>query len=163
MSNKLTIFQGQLLGNGVTSGTSKLTDHWAYSLPFALQWIWCAIIIPGMFFVPESPWWLVRKGRLEEAEASLKKLASRKVNTKATLAVIIETDRLERELEMGSTYWDCFKGTNLRRTEIAIGVYSTQVLSGIYLINYGTYFFTLAGLKTEDAFYMAIGMDISSS
>lgn len=150
-----------MLGNGVTSGTSKLTDHWAYSLPFALQWIWCAIIIPGMFFVPESPWWLVRKGRLDQAEAALKRLASSKVNTKATLAAIVETDRLERELEMGSTYWDCFKGTNLRRTEIAVGVYSTQVLSGIYLINYGTYFFTLAGLKTEDAFYMGIGMVFS--
>jgi len=110
-----------------------------------------------MFFVPESPWWLVRKGRLEQAEATLKRLASTKVNTKATLAAIVETDRLERDLETGSTYWDCFKGTNLRRTEIAVGVYSTQVLSGIYLINYGTYFFQLAGLKTQDAFYMGIG------
>lgn len=148
---------GQLLANGVTAGTSKLTNHWAYSLPFALQWVWCAIIFPGMFFVPESPWWLVRKGRLDQAEAALKSLASNKVDTKATLAAVVETDRLERELETGSTYWDCFKGTNLRRTEIAVGVYSTQVLSGIYLINYGTYFFTRAGLKTEDAFYMGIG------
>lgn len=148
---------GQLLANGVTAGTSKLTNHWAYSLPFALQWVWCVIIFPGMFFVPESPWWLVRKGRLNQAEAALKSLASDKVDTKATLAAVIETDRLERELETGSTYWDCFKGTNLRRTEIAVGVYSTQVLSGIYLINYGTYFFTRAGLQTEDAFYMGIG------
>ncbi|KAB5547134.1 sugar porter family MFS transporter [Coniochaeta sp. 2T2.1] len=153
----LCFVMGQLLANGVTSGTSKLNDHWAYSLPFALQWVWCAIIIPGMFFVPESPWWLVRKGRMDQAEVVLRRLASKKVNTKATLAAIVETDRLERELEMGSTYWDCFKGTNLRRTEIAIGVYSTQVLSGIYLINYGTYFFQLAGLATQDAFYMGIG------
>ncbi|KAK3943949.1 maltose permease [Diplogelasinospora grovesii] len=148
---------GQLLGNGVCAGTSQLNDHWAYSIPFALQWFWCLIILPGLFWVPESPWWLVRKGRLEDAENVLRRLASGKVNIAATLAVIVETDRLEQELEMGSTYWDCFRGANLRRTEISVGVYCTQVLSGIYLINYGTYFFQLAGLPTDQAFDMGIG------
>jgi hypothetical protein len=71
--------------------------------------------------------------------------------------MIIETDRFEHEMEAGSTYWDCFRKANLRRTEIAVGVYSIQVLSGIYLINYGTYFFTLAGLSTQKAFDMGIG------
>ena len=133
----LCFVMGQLLANGVTAGTNRLGDHWAYSLPFALQWFWCALIIPGMFFVPESPWWLARRGRLEEAERSLRRLASPRANVQATLAVILETDRLEQELEVGGTYWDCFKGVNLRRTEISVGVYCTQVLSGIYLINYG--------------------------
>lgn len=145
------------LGNGVCNGTSKLENHWAYSIPFALQWFWIAVIIPGMFFVPESPWWLVRKGRMEDAEASLRRLASSKVNVTATLAFIVETDRLEQELEAGSTYMDCFKKVNLRRTEISIGVYCAQVLSGIYLINYGTYFFQQAGLPTDEAFNMAVG------
>jgi MFS family permease len=148
---------GQLLGNSVTAVTSKLTDHWAYSIPFVLQWFWVAILLPGLLFVPESPWWLVRKGRIDEAERILRRLASDKVDIPSTLAAIVETDRLEQELELGSTYWDCFKGVNLRRTEISIGVYATQVLSGIYLINYGTYFFQLAGLPTEQAFYMGIG------
>jgi len=52
---------------------------------------------------------------------------------------------------------DCFKKVNLRRTEISIGVYCAQVLSGIYLINYGTYFFQQAGLPTDEAFNMAVG------
>jgi len=153
----LCFVMGQLLGNGVTAGTSQLDSHWAYSIPFALQWFWVAVIIPGSFWVPESPWWLVRRGRMEEAENALRRLASPRVNVAATLAVIVETDRLELELEMGSTYWDCFRGENLRRTEISVGVYCTQVLSGIYLINYGTYFFHLAGLPTQKAFYMGIG------
>lgn len=148
---------GQLLANGVTAGTSRLNNHWAYSIPFALQWFWVLIILPGMIFIPESPWWLVRKGRMDEAEQALRRLSSKAVDVKATLAVIAETDRLEQELEAGSTYLDCLKGDNLRRTEISAGVYCTQVLSGIYLINYGTYFFQLAGLKTENAFYMGIG------
>lgn len=153
----LCFVMGQLLANGVTAGTSKLENHWAYSLPFSLQWFWILIILPGLLFVPESPWWLVRKDRMDEAENSLRRLASQKVNIAASLAFIVETDRLEQELESGSTYWDCLKGVNLRRTEISVGVYCTQVLSGIYLINYGTYFFQQAGLPTDKAFDMAIG------
>lgn len=153
----LCFVMGQLLANGVTAGTETLDNHWAYSIPFALQWFWVAVIIPGMFFVPESPWWLARKGRLDEAEQSLRRLASDKVDVKATLAMIEETDRLEQELEAGSTYWDCFRGVNLRRTEIACGVYCTQVLSGIYLVNYVTYFFELAGLPNGKAFDVSIG------
>lgn len=148
---------GQLLGNGVTAGTSKLNNHWAYKIPFLLQWFWIIVILPGMAFIPESPWWLVRKNRLEDAEKSLRRLASSKVNVQATLAFIMETDRLEQELEAGSTYWDCFKGDNWRRTEISMGVYCTQVLSGIYLINYGTFFFQQAGLPTDRAFDMSVG------
>ncbi|KAL7955615.1 general substrate transporter [Trichoderma compactum] len=148
---------GQLLGNGVTAGTSKLENHWAYKIPFLLQWFWILVILPGMAFIPESPWWLVRKNRLEDAEKSLRRLASPKVNVQATLAFIVETDRLEQELEAGSTYRDCFKGDNWRRTEISMGVYCTQVLSGIYLINYGTFFFQQAGLPTDRAFDMSVG------
>ncbi|KAF2813059.1 sugar transporter [Mytilinidion resinicola] len=153
----LCFVMGQLLANGVCAGTSKLSNHWAYSIPFALQWFWILIIIPGMAFAPESPWWLARNNRFAEAEHSLSRLASSKVNVKATLAMIIETDRFEQEMEAGSTYWDCFKKINLRRTEIGIGVYAIQVLSGIYLINYGTLFFTRAGLPTDKAFDMGIG------
>ncbi|KAF2475978.1 maltose permease [Lindgomyces ingoldianus] len=153
----LCFVTGQLLGNGVTAATKDLDNHWAYSIPFALQWFWVLIILPGMFFAPESPWWLARQGRFDDAERSLRRLSNRKVNVKAVLAQIIETDKLETEMEAGSTYLDCFRRINWRRTEVAIGVYATQVLCGIYLINYGTYFFNLAGLNTQQAYNMGIG------
>jgi MFS family permease len=153
----LCFVMGQLLANGVTAGTSKRNDHWAYSIPFALQWFWILLLLPGMFFIPESPWWYVRKNRMEDAEKSLRRLASPKVNIAASLAFIVETDRLEQEMEAGSTYLDCFKKVNRHRTEISVGVYCTQVLSGIYLINFGTVFFQEAGLPTDEAFNMSVG------
>lgn len=53
-----------------------------------------------------------------------------------TLAMIRETDRIECEMESGSSYRD------LRRTEIAIGAYAAaQALSGIYLTGFSAYFF----------------------
>lgn len=153
----LCFVMGQLIANGIVNGTSKLNTHWAYSGPFAAQWFWPLVILIGMPWAPESPWWLVRKNRLADAEKSLRKLASSKVDVKPTLAVIIETDRLEQELEAGTTYWDCFKKINLHRTEIAVGVYSIQVISGIYLVGYATYFFEQAGLPTTAAFDMGVG------
>jgi MFS transporter, SP family, general alpha glucoside:H+ symporter len=44
---------GQLIANGVIAGTSKLDSHWAYSGPFAAQWIWPAVILIGLPFAPE--------------------------------------------------------------------------------------------------------------
>lgn len=132
---------GQFIANGVAAGTSNLSTHWAYSAPFAIQWLWPLVILIGIPFAPESPWWLIRKGRMGEAEDLVKRLSSPKVDVGTTLALIIETDRAEQEMQAGSTYRDCFKKINLRRTEIAIGVYAIQVLSGIYLVIYATYFF----------------------
>ncbi len=52
------------------------TDHWAYKIPYAIQWIWPVPIFIGCWFAPESPWWLVRQNRLEDAKHSLRRLAA---------------------------------------------------------------------------------------
>jgi SP family general alpha glucoside:H+ symporter-like MFS transporter len=39
------------------------------------------------------------------------------------------TDNLEQELESGTTYLDCFKGIDLRRTEICCLVFAGQNMS----------------------------------
>ena len=137
----LCFVAGQLLANGIVAGTQHLQSHWAYSIPFAVQWVWPVIILIGLPFAPESPWWLVRVGKLSEAERSLQKLASASVNVKPALAMILETEKLETEMEAGSTYRDIFKKINRRRTEISVGAYVMQVLSGVYLVSYATYFF----------------------
>lgn len=132
---------GQLTANVIMAGTQRLDNHWAYSAPFAAQWVWPLIILIGIPFAPESPWWLVRRGCFDDAEASLMQLSSDVKSVKPTLSMIIETDRLEAEMETGTTYSDCFKPINRRRTMISIGVYTIQVLSGINMAGYATYFF----------------------
>ncbi|KAL2681428.1 hypothetical protein Neosp_009039 [[Neocosmospora] mangrovei] len=149
---------GQLMANGTVAGSQTLDSKWAFRIPFAIQWVWPLIIIIGFPFAPESPWWLQRQGRLEEAERALKKLSSPLVDVKAALAIIIETDRKEQEIEVGSKYLDCFKGSNRRRTNISIGVICTQIFSGVYLATYATYFFQLGGLPTNQSFNMSLGM-----
>ncbi len=69
------------------------------------------------------------------------------------LLSIEQTDLLEREYEVTTSYVDCFKGANRVRTEISVMVYLIQVICGNPLIGYANYFFEQAGLSTSDAFH----------
>jgi SP family general alpha glucoside:H+ symporter-like MFS transporter len=129
----MCFIMGQLISAGVLSGLSTRPDQWAYRIPFAIQWIWPCFLIPAIWFAPESPWHHVRKGRLEEAERSLRRLQKDPSGQeiKKTLATIVYTNNLEEELSVGTSYWDCFKGFELRRTEIAVMCFAGQILSGL--------------------------------
>lgn len=112
-----------------------------------------------MLLAPESPWWLVRKGRLEAAKASVRRLTSNQVAPREVdkkVALMVLTTELEREMKVGTSYAACFRGTNLRRTIIVMGCYVMQVLSGSTFRAYSTYFFQQAGLPTDQAFDLSI-------
>ncbi|KIW79504.1 hypothetical protein AYO20_02831 [Fonsecaea nubica] len=150
---------GQFVASGVGKGFSERTDQWAYRIPFAIQYIWIPILAFGLIFAPESPWWLVRKGRVEEAEKALRRLAreSPKIDIRATLANIETTTMHEIEVEKDTTFIECFRASNRARTEVAIMVQIFQVITGISLIGYAVYFFTLAGLPVSASFDMGVG------
>ncbi len=65
----------QLITAGVLEGLSHRTDQWSYRIPFAIQWVWPAFLFSILLFAHESPWHLVRHGKLEEAEMSLDQTA----------------------------------------------------------------------------------------
>lgn len=70
--------------------------------------------------------WLVRKGRYEDAKKAIRRLTDGSINVDAQVAMMKRTTELEVETRTGSSYWACFKGTNLRRTEIACVVWGIQ-------------------------------------
>lgn len=157
----LCYVMGQLIGQGVTTGFDTRLDQWAYQIPFAIQWVWPVIMLSGMYWAPESPWWLIRQGRIDAAEKALRGLIIKnqeKVDVTKTLAMMIKTDAHERSVEDGTTYMDCFRGTNRLRTEIGIMVYIMQNFIG-NPVSYATYFFEQVGLNTIQSFDMGVGVD----
>ncbi|KAF4978449.1 hypothetical protein FZEAL_5174 [Fusarium zealandicum] len=151
---------GKLIGFGVLAGLLDNQTQWSYRIPFALQWAWPLPLLVATYFAPESPWWLVRKGRLDEAERSLRRLSVAPVEVidpKDTLAMMTRTIETERDMNIHGSYMDCFRGDNLRRTEIAMISWGCQLLPGFAVQNYITYFFSLAGLSSSASFYMSIG------
>jgi SP family general alpha glucoside:H+ symporter-like MFS transporter len=107
-------------------------DEWAYRIPFAIQWIWPIPLIILIHYAPESPWFLVRAGRLEEAAQMVTRIQKKgsKVDPMDTVAMMVRTNEHEIAVSAGATYWDCFKGTDLRRTEIACFAWASQTLAG---------------------------------
>lgn len=70
--------------------------------PYALQWMWPLPLAIGIYFAPESPWWLVRKQRLDDAKHSLLRLTSldRETDFDAdeTVAMMVHTTALEQKV-----------------------------------------------------------------
>jgi len=152
---------GQVIGIGVIKSMLGRTDQWAYRIPYSLQWMWPVPLLIGIFLAPESPWWLVRKGRLEDAKKSLLRLTSlnRETNFDAdeTIAMMVHTTSLEEKITRGASYLDCFRGTDRRRTEIVCMVWAIQNLSGNSFSGYSTYFLEQAGLAPAKAYDFALG------
>lgn len=125
------------------------------------MWMWYPPMIIGVYFCPESPWWLVRKGRYDEAKKMFLRLTSPSrdptFNVDETVDMVRHTIELERETHSGASYLDCFRGTNLRRTLLVCGIWACQNLSGNTFSNYSTYFFTQAGIGGTASYDFAMG------
>lgn len=152
---------GQEIGIGVLFSMLDRDDEWAYRIPYGLQWMWPVPLFVLIAFAPESPWWLVRKGRNEDAKKSLLRLTNASSNPDfdpdETIAMMVHTAALEEKIVAGSSYLDCFKGVDLRRTEIVCMVWAIQNLSGNAFSNYSTYFLSKSGLTTKQSYGFALG------
>lgn len=152
---------GQVIGIGVIKSMLGRTDQWAYRIPYALQWMWPVPLLIGIFMAPESPWWLVRKGRTEEAKKSLLRLTSLNRETDfdadETISMMVHTTALEEKITTGASYLDCFRGVDRRRTEIVCMVWAIQNLSGNSFSGYSTYFLEAAGLDPATSYDFALG------
>ena len=74
---------------------------------------------------------MVPKRRVADARRSLRRLCNRNVlDIEDAITVMEHTNMIEKKYNYGgSSYMDCFKGANLRRTEIACAVWSCQALA----------------------------------
>ncbi|KAK3291216.1 sugar transporter-like protein [Chaetomium fimeti] len=150
---------GQLIASGVLRGCLPIEGEMGYKIPFAIQWLWPLPLMFIAYFSPESPWYLVRTDRLDEAKKSIGRLSGDKTDEQidAQLAMMVHTTRLEAEVTKGATYFDCFRGVDLRRTEICMVAFMGQILSGSSFAYTPTYFFTTAGMETYNAFNLSLG------
>ncbi|KAK4164024.1 general substrate transporter [Cladorrhinum sp. PSN259] len=151
---------GQFFAVAVNKGSVKRDDDWAYRIPFMVQWVWPVPILIGLIFAPESPWWYVRHDKTEKAKRSLLRLTSRNqpgFNADETIAMIEHTNEMEKSVKEGVRFRDCFRGIDLRRTEIVVLVWVAQTLSGSNLMGYFSYFMVQAGMDPSNSFSLSMG------
>ncbi|KIW53160.1 hypothetical protein PV05_08752 [Exophiala xenobiotica] len=153
---------GILLSSGVVRAVAGIDGDLGWRLPFALQFIWPIPLFIGAYFAPESPWNAVRRGKFELAKKSLMRLRQdtpdKETEVEATLAYIKYTTELERAETESASFLECFKGTNLRRTEINCVVWAAQILCGNAILGYSVVFLEAAGFSELQAFDVNISL-----
>lgn len=144
---------GLFIAAVVVRGTKDRHNASCYRIPIALQFIWAFILSLGLYLLPESPKYLIFKGKETEAKASLGRLLSLPIDSPQVLQEYEEVNenlRIERTLGT-STYLDCFRsgaGKYRLRTLTGMGLQALQQLTGInFIIYYGTTFFRNSGIK----------------
>lgn len=146
---------GLLLASCVDYGTQNYSDTGSYRIPVAIQMLWAIILATGLFFLPESPRYFVKRGKIDRAAQVLGRLRGQPRDSEfvqTELAEIIANHEYElTQIPQGSYFasWaNCFTGSlweqksNLRRTILGTSLQMMQQWTGINFIFYfGTTFF----------------------
>ncbi|KAH8748588.1 putative MFS alpha-glucoside transporter [Hyaloscypha finlandica] len=153
---------GILLSSGVVRAVVGVQGDLGWRLPFALQWVWPVPLFIGAYLAPESPWNAVRRDKIDQARNSLMRLRQdtpdKVREVEATLAYIRHTTSIEKAETAGASFWECFRGTNLRRTEINCVVWAAQILCGNAILGYSVVFLERAGFSEVQAFDINISL-----
>ena len=143
---------GALLVAWIAFGTNFVQSDWSWRVPALLQAIPSIIQLAFIFWVPESPRYLIAKDRHEEALAMLAKYHANGDVNNATVQFeyreIKETLALEFEASKTSSYADFFrtKGNRYRFVVlISLGIFS-QWSGNAIISNYASKLYDSAGI-----------------
>ncbi|KAK1599088.1 general substrate transporter [Colletotrichum navitas] len=148
---------GQLLSTAAIKSVTTIKDNdiLAYRIAVAFQWVWPLPILICVFFAPESPWWLMRQSRPDLARSSLARLNPDPAYPVDGQVKVLElTDKQEKcdQNDFETTYLDCFRGVNLRRTMIVVTTNITQQLCGSSLMFYSAKLYQKAGMSSSKSY-----------
>ncbi|TYI54077.1 hypothetical protein E1A91_D11G050000v1 [Gossypium mustelinum] len=118
----------------------------------------CLILIPGLFFIPESPRWLAQMGMTDEFEASLQVLRGFDTDISEGIQVLTRAVASSRKTTT-------IRFADLRRRRywyplmVGIGLLVLQQLSGINaVLFYSSNIFERAGVKSSNVATFGLGL-----
>lgn len=134
-------------------GCSFLTGSGVFRVPWGLQMLPAMLLFLGLLMLPESPRWLARKDRWEQAKEVLVLVHARGDPNSAMvakeLAEIREVVDFERQ-NADVTYMELLKPNMINRTHIGLFMQIWSQLTGMnVMMYYITYVFTMAGLGED--------------
>jgi sugar porter (SP) family MFS transporter len=143
-------FVAQWLGYGCQFNSTQFS--WRF--PLAFQNIPGLILVAGIFFLQESPRWLMEKDRHEEAMASLQKLRAGNDSEIIELEFREIRDVIIADRALGNLTWMSIitRISWRKRLLLGCGVQAFGPLSGINVINYyGPRIYEILGVSVRDS------------
>ncbi|KAL8999966.1 MAG: hypothetical protein Q9188_005777 [Gyalolechia gomerana] len=140
----------------ISYGSSFVDGTAAFRIPWGLQMIPAMALFGAMFFLPESPRWLARKDRWEEAHAVLTLVHSKGDPDSPFVRRELQEIREMVEFEKRNsdvTYLELFKPNMINRTHIGLFTQIWSQLTGMNVMTYKgsvyyiTYVFLMAGVS----------------
>lgn len=155
---QLTISVSQIIAAGINRGIVDNQTTFAYRFPIGFQLLFPVIIVLGIWWVPESPRWLLAKGKAEKAERSLYSLhrEDKNYDPNPIMATMQEDLDRDREMEAEGGWLQLLTDPIERRKVIySAGALVAQQVNGIQWFYYfGTVFSKAIGLS--DPFLMTL-------
>ncbi|KAJ5183827.1 hypothetical protein N7492_001443 [Penicillium capsulatum] len=144
---------GTVVAAAVCAGSATLpaTDDWQWKTPIACQIPIGVILGGGLLLFPESPRWLLLKGKetaARKAFASLQRHDENSPEVTAQVADIQKHLEIEHMVEASASWTEIYRGTNLRRTAVSALILIGLSITGIqFIAPYAALFFTNVGIK----------------
>ncbi|KXG52580.1 Major facilitator superfamily domain, general substrate transporter [Penicillium griseofulvum] len=157
-----SIVLGYVIGAWATFGCYRITNQWSWRLPTLIQIIPSAYQFCLIWFCPESPRWLIAKGRIQEARQILIKFHG-ECDPNSELVAVECTEiqqAIDKEAENNMSWKDFFSSrANLKRLFLCFATAVFSQSSGNLLVsNYLTQILKDTGLKTQSEITLMNGM-----
>lgn len=133
-------YLGAILASWSCFGCNGRGDTWAWRIPTIVQGAFPCVQLAFLYFVPESPRWLVSKGKVDEAREILVRYHAGGDTQSALVATeLIEiSNALDMERMASQTTWKSLIATpgNRKRTFIAVTLGIFSQWSGTAVVSY---------------------------
>jgi MFS family permease len=143
----LAIVLGQFMAFVAIRIVTTIPGSTAYQHVFAVQWGFSGVGLAFLYFVPESPYFLVARGRIDKATKSILKLYGKNADVQSRLADIkASLDQVTGGTEEATGLMACFHKEHRKRTILALCMFFIQTQSGTaWVLSYIGYFLQLGG------------------
>lgn len=105
-------------------------------IPLGVVYVTPVLMSIGLIFMPESPRWLILRGRVDEARKGLRWLRPEGHDVEKEVTEISDAIERERQLAHGAVVWESLRNPiDRRRTFISLASMATHSASGaMYLM-----------------------------
>lgn len=145
----------------INFGTNRIHSTASWRITMGIGFAWPLILGVGSLFLPESPRYAYRNGRVEEARQVMCKLYGVPSNHRVVAQEMHEMkEKLDEEKAAGTASWhEIFTGPRMfYRTLLGIALQSLQQLTGAnFIFYYGNSIFTSTGLNDSYVTQIILG------